>query len=91
MELFADDLYALLKGLNTEEVRVLGYSMGGRIALVFALKYPEIISGLVMASIDVAGKELKMSEEQAGFGETRVQGGFTEAGRPHPNTEFWCS
>ena len=65
MELFADDLYALLKTLNIENACVLGYSMGGRIALEFALKYPEITSGLVMANMGVAGKELKMSEEQA--------------------------
>jgi len=65
MELFADDLYALLKALNIENTCVLGYSMGGRIALEFALKYPEITSGLIMANMGVAGKELKMSKEQA--------------------------
>jgi len=65
MELFADDLYALLKALNIENACVLGYSMGGRIALEFTLKYPEITSGLVMANMGVAGKKLKMSEEQA--------------------------
>ena len=65
MELFADDLYALLKALNIEKACVLGYSMGGRIALEIALKYPEITSGLVMANMGVTGKELKMSEEQA--------------------------
>ena len=64
MELFADDLYALLKALNIENAFVLGYSMGGRIALEFTLKYPEIPSGLVMANMGVAGKELKMSQEQ---------------------------
>ena len=65
MELFADDLYALLKALNIENACVIGYSMGGRIALEFALKYPKIPSGLVMANMGVAGKELKMSKEQA--------------------------
>ncbi|MFC1823948.1 alpha/beta fold hydrolase [Thermodesulfobacteriota bacterium] len=65
MELFADDLYALLKALNIEKAGILGYSMGGRIGLEFALKYPEIITGLIMANITVAGKELKISEQQA--------------------------
>jgi 3-oxoadipate enol-lactonase len=64
MELFAEDLYALLKALNIENACVLGYSMGGRIALEFALQYPEITSGLVMSNMGVAGKKLKMSQEQ---------------------------
>lgn len=65
MEMHVDDLSGLLKTLEIERTAVLGYSMGGRIALEFALKYPEMISGLVIANIGVAGKELKMSEQEA--------------------------
>jgi pimeloyl-ACP methyl ester carboxylesterase len=41
MDLFADDLQGLLKALGLRSACVLGYSMGGRIALEFCMKYPQ--------------------------------------------------
>ena len=38
MDLFADDLASLMEGLHIESAHILGYSMGGNIALKFALK-----------------------------------------------------
>ncbi len=50
MGLFAEDLCALLEGLGIESACVLGYSMGGRIALEFALAHPEMTAGLILAN-----------------------------------------
>jgi len=64
MQLFAEDLRALLGELKIEKVCVLGYSMGGRIALEFALTYPEKTTGLIFANSVVRGVGDQMSEEQ---------------------------
>lgn len=50
MELFADDLRELLRALDIDRTCVLGYSMGGRIALEFALKNPDAVTGLIFAN-----------------------------------------
>ena len=50
MGLFAEDLRVLLEALSIESACVLGYSMGGRIALEFALAYPEMTAGLLLAN-----------------------------------------
>jgi 2-succinyl-6-hydroxy-2,4-cyclohexadiene-1-carboxylate synthase len=44
------DLAAMLDAFHIDKCFMLGYSMGGRIALSFALAYPERISGLVLES-----------------------------------------
>jgi len=64
MELFADDLHAVLEALNIEKACVLGYSMGGRIGLQFALKHPEKTTGLVFANSGVIGPEMKFTKQE---------------------------
>ena len=46
----AADLALILKDLEIDRTAVLGYSMGGRVALFFALRYPEKVSALVLES-----------------------------------------
>jgi 2-succinyl-6-hydroxy-2,4-cyclohexadiene-1-carboxylate synthase len=50
MENVSADLLLLLNKLNIEKVRILGYSMGGRLALFFACTYPEHIDKLILES-----------------------------------------
>lgn len=64
MDLFAEDIHGLLEALKIEKACVLGYSMGGRIGLQFALTYPEKVSGLVFANSGIAGIGYQMPEEQ---------------------------
>lgn len=74
MELFADDAHALLQALGIEKACMLGYSMGGRIALQFALAYPEMTAGLIFANSGVMGSDVRPSEEQiAALAERRQQ------------------
>jgi len=64
MEIFADDLRALLEALDIDRTCVLGYSMGGRIALQFALRHPEMTSGLIFANSGVLGSDVQPTPEQ---------------------------
>lgn len=50
MERCVDDLALLLDSLHADEAVVLGYSMGGRIALHFATAFPERVRALVLES-----------------------------------------
>lgn len=47
LDLWADDLAALLDGLGIERAHVMGTSAGGMIALKFAAKYPDRCIGVV--------------------------------------------
>ncbi|MEI3605451.1 2-succinyl-6-hydroxy-2,4-cyclohexadiene-1-carboxylate synthase [Pseudogracilibacillus sp. SE30717A] len=61
MEAFCEDLKTLLITMNIESAHILGYSMGGRTALTFALLYPEMVRSLILES---ASPGLKTKEEQ---------------------------
>lgn len=50
MERCVDDLAALLEGLRVERASLLGYSMGGRVALHFAAAVPDKVNTLVLES-----------------------------------------
>lgn len=50
MEQAAADLAALLDHMDIKQTNVLGYSMGGRLALYFAIHYPQRVHSLVLES-----------------------------------------
>ena len=49
-ESMADDVAALLRHLEVEEADVFGFSMGGGVALQVAIRHPELVRKLVVAS-----------------------------------------
>jgi pimeloyl-ACP methyl ester carboxylesterase len=49
-ELMADDIAALVKLLGLERAEVVGYSLGGAVALQMAIRHPERVSRLVVVS-----------------------------------------
>lgn len=59
---FADDLLAFLDGHDIEKADILGFSDGGNIALVFALKYPQRVGRLILngANLDAGGVKLSV-------------------------------
>ncbi len=70
MEHCVDDLTSLLDHLEIERAAVLGYSMGGRIALQFALGAPDRLWALVLESAspgieDVAEREDRVLSDNA--------------------------
>ena len=50
LERLADDLTRALDALACDRVALLGYSMGGRAALTFALRHPDRLAALVLES-----------------------------------------
>jgi len=46
----ADDIYALMQKLGIEQASLIGLSMGGAIAMQFALKYPQMVKKLLLAN-----------------------------------------
>lgn len=50
VDLYVNDLKNLLNQLNIEKVDLIGFSLGGLVALDFALKYPDNVSSLVLMS-----------------------------------------
>ena len=51
----ADDLHALLQHLGVDRAQIVGLSMGGRIAVDFALLYPESALSLVLVDASLDG------------------------------------
>lgn len=45
----ADDLHSLLQQLGIQQAHLCGLSMGGMVAEVFAIRYPDAVRGLVLA------------------------------------------
>jgi pimeloyl-ACP methyl ester carboxylesterase len=67
-KLMADDIAALIDRLGLEKPDVVGYSLGGGVAFHTAVKYPEMVGKLVVASVyfrsDDLHAELKAMQGQ---------------------------
>lgn len=50
-ELLVADLMFYIKHHNLEKVYLLGHSMGGKVGMLFAAKYPQIVEKLIVADI----------------------------------------
>ena len=57
---FADDLLAFMDRLGIEKAHLLGFSDGGNIAMVFALRHPERVERLILngANLDARGVKI---------------------------------
>ena len=86
--MFCDDAVAVLDELKVKDAIVLGHSMGGRIAQLLALEYPERVKKLILASTGAsfpgaAGLPLMLCKEMIEWGYEQyirkhtVQVGFT--------------
>ena len=56
-ELMALDLYNYIKHHQLEKTYLIGHSMGGKTAMLFAVKYPDLIQKLII--VDIAPKQYK--------------------------------
>jgi pimeloyl-ACP methyl ester carboxylesterase len=50
-ELMAEDVYNYCKANNLEKINILGHSMGGKTAMLFAAEHPEMVERLIVADI----------------------------------------
>src|SRR5881628_3037116 len=51
VQLMADDIAALIQQLRLDSVDVMGYSLGGGVALQVAIRHPELVRRLVVVSM----------------------------------------
>ena len=59
IEQFADDLKSFLDVKNIKMAHILGFSDGGNIAMVFAIKYPEYVRSLVLNGANLYSQGVK--------------------------------
>src|SRR2546429_9717809 len=52
-ELMADDIAALIKHLKLERPDIMGYSLGGGVAVHLAVRHPELVGKLVVVSTPI--------------------------------------
>jgi pimeloyl-ACP methyl ester carboxylesterase len=50
-ELLVEDLYHYIKHYKLQNVYLLGHSMGGKVAMLFAVTYPDLVQKLLVADI----------------------------------------
>ncbi|HKS07216.1 MAG TPA: alpha/beta hydrolase [Gemmatimonadaceae bacterium] len=69
-DLIADDIAALIKHLGLSKADVVGYSLGGGVALQVAIRHPEVVDRLVVASVPFkrTGFYAEMLQQQAAVG-----------------------
>lgn len=61
-DVMADDFYELVSDLGLSDINIIGHSMGGKTAIAFAAKHPELISKMVVA--DISHKQYPMHHDQ---------------------------
>jgi pimeloyl-ACP methyl ester carboxylesterase len=61
----ADDLHSLLRHLGVSSAHLVGLSMGGRIALGYALRRPDRVASLAVIGSDVGGYRHRIDWEPA--------------------------
>ncbi len=59
LDTFAEDLKKLLDSLGISSADILGFSDGGNIAIIFALKYPEYVNKLILNGANLYPSGLK--------------------------------
>jgi pimeloyl-ACP methyl ester carboxylesterase len=68
VRLMADDIAALIRHLGLEKPDIVGYSLGGGVALFVASKYPELIGRAVVVSANVTSdaipEEMRAQQRQ---------------------------
>ncbi|MBO6028795.1 MAG: alpha/beta hydrolase [Bacteroidales bacterium] len=58
---FADDLHGFMEEHHIERANLLGFSDGGNIAMVFAMKYPDRVDRLILDGANLDAKGVKPS------------------------------
>lgn len=80
MEQQVEDLHELFAALGLDSFILLGYSMGGRVALAYANAYPEKIKALILESaspgLETAEEQLERRERDSALAQKIVQNGM---------------
>jgi pimeloyl-ACP methyl ester carboxylesterase len=82
IEQYADDLFAFVNFMRLESFTLVGHSMGGYIALVFAEKYSEKLDGLVMVTSNASSDLPEKQELRFAEIERALKGGMIAVAEP---------
>lgn len=78
----ADDLYKLLNQLKIEKIHLVGHSMGGFVAIMFALKYQEMLNKLILVGtspkFEFSEEGYETIEKMGYFEFAKIMGKFTD-------------
>ena len=58
---FAEDLKCFLDEMGIEKAHILGFSDGGNIAMIFAMRYPQYVNKLILNGANLNGSGVKFS------------------------------
>lgn len=87
MEYVVQDLKEILHTLNINKVHLLGYSMGGRVALSFSILYPEYVLSLILESsspgLELEKERLARIDSDNGLAERIERDGI------HEFVDYW--
>lgn len=61
---WSNDLYLILNQLNINKINICGYSMGGRLALHFSIKYPHMVNKLILENTTLGIEEYDLRKEK---------------------------
>ncbi|MFW9822482.1 MAG: alpha/beta fold hydrolase [Candidatus Thorarchaeota archaeon] len=85
MEIFADDINALMDFLKIDKFHIIGWSLGGMIVQNFVLKYPHRVNKMVLINTNYSTPEAAAES----YKEMRLQG--LKANKEDPVKAFWQS
>ncbi|HET9135676.1 MAG TPA: alpha/beta hydrolase [Candidatus Kapabacteria bacterium] len=72
IQAMSDDIVGLLKHLNIPKADIMGYSLGGGVALQVAIRHPEVVNKLVLVSTPI--------RRNAFYADILTQQGYVSAG-----------
>ena len=83
---FADDLMGFMDEHQIEKAHVLGFSDGGNIAMIFAMKYPERVDHLILNGANLTPAGVKRSIQipiEIGYRIAKLFGGKSDSAKSH--------
>jgi 2-succinyl-6-hydroxy-2,4-cyclohexadiene-1-carboxylate synthase len=72
LRVFASELQSLLNKLRLNNINLIGYSMGGRLALTFAIQFPKLVKNLILESTNPGIKDSNLRKERAALDAKRA-------------------
>lgn len=82
-----NQIYNVVTGIIKKKIIPIGYSMGGRAALSFAVKHPELLQGLILESTTPGIENEILRNERAARDEEIAE--YIETHTMEEFTEFW--
>lgn len=83
---FADDLKDFMDEHHIEKAHVLGFSDGGNIAMIFAMRYPERVDRLILNGANLTPAGVKRSIQipiEIGYRIAKIFGGKSDSAKSH--------